>query len=84
MVGPSGSGKSSAWRTLLKALENLEGVEGVAHVVDPKVLKVALPNRLYSYSWYWKAALTLLRNLKSRKQLDSTITWKLFLMYPPG
>lgn len=37
MVGPSGSGKSSAWRTLLKALENLEGVEGVAHVVDPKV-----------------------------------------------
>jgi len=41
MVGPSGSGKSSAWRTLLKALENVEGVEGVAHVVDPKVcLKV--------------------------------------------
>lgn len=39
MVGPSGSGKSSAWRTLLKALENLEGVEGVAHVVDPKVFK---------------------------------------------
>ena len=37
MVGPSGSGKSSAWRTLLKALENVEGVEGVAHVVDPKV-----------------------------------------------
>ena len=37
MVGPSGSGKSSAWRILLKALENVEGVEGVAHVVDPKV-----------------------------------------------
>ena len=85
MVGPSGSGKSSAWRTLLKALENLEGVEGVAHVVDPKVLKVALPNRLYSYSWYWKAALILLRNLKSTsKKFNSTITWKLFLMYPSG
>lgn len=40
MVGPSGSGKSSAWRTLLKALENLEGVEGVAHVVDPKVNQI--------------------------------------------
>lgn len=37
MVGPSGSGKSSAWRVLLKALEQLEGVEGVAHVLDPKV-----------------------------------------------
>ena len=38
MVGPSGSGKSSAWRVLLKALEMLEGVEGVAHVIDPKAL----------------------------------------------
>lgn len=37
MVGPSGSGKSSAWRVLMKALERLEGVEGVAHVIDPKV-----------------------------------------------
>ena len=38
MVGPSGSGKSAAWRVLLKALERLEGVEGVAHVIDPKVM----------------------------------------------
>ena len=37
MVGPSGSGKSSAWHVLLKSLERLEGVEGVAHVIDPKV-----------------------------------------------
>ena len=37
MVGPSGSGKSSAWRVLLKALERIEGVEGVAHIIDPKV-----------------------------------------------
>ena len=37
MVGPSGSGKSSAWQVLLKALERVEGVEGVAHVIDPKV-----------------------------------------------
>ena len=37
MVGPSGSGKSSAWRVLLKALENLEKIEGVAHVINPKV-----------------------------------------------
>lgn len=37
MVGPSGSGKSMAWRVLIKALERLEGVEGVSHVIDPKV-----------------------------------------------
>ncbi|KAK3866515.1 hypothetical protein Pcinc_027959 [Petrolisthes cinctipes] len=38
MVGPSGSGKSSAWRVLLKALERYEGIEGVAHVIDPKAM----------------------------------------------
>ncbi|RZC33924.1 Dynein heavy, DHC N2, AAA 9 and/or MT domain containing protein [Asbolus verrucosus] len=38
MVGPSGSGKSTAWRVLLKALERFEGVEGVAHVIDPKAI----------------------------------------------
>jgi dynein heavy chain 1 len=38
MVGPSGSGKSAAWRVLLKALQRLEGVEGVAHVIDPKAI----------------------------------------------
>ena len=37
MVGPSGSGKSTAWHVLLKALERIEGVEGVAHIIDPKV-----------------------------------------------
>ena len=39
VVGPSGSGKSTAWRVLLKALGRLEGVEGVCHVIDPKVLR---------------------------------------------
>jgi len=38
MVGASGSGKSSAWRTLLEALQRLEGIEGVCHVIDPKVM----------------------------------------------
>lgn len=27
-----------AWRVLLKALERLEGVEGVAHIIDPKAI----------------------------------------------
>ncbi|KAL3321193.1 Cytoplasmic dynein 1 heavy chain 1 [Cichlidogyrus casuarinus] len=46
MVGPSGSGKSSAWRVLLKALERLEGIEGVAHVIDPKSIS---KDSLYGY-----------------------------------
>lgn len=38
MVGSSGSGKSAAWRTLLSALQTADGVEGVCHVIDPKVM----------------------------------------------
>lgn len=38
MVGPSGSGKTNAWQVLLTALERLDGVEGVAYVIDPKAM----------------------------------------------
>uniref|UniRef100_A0A915D7E3 AAA+ ATPase domain-containing protein n=1 Tax=Ditylenchus dipsaci TaxID=166011 RepID=A0A915D7E3_9BILA len=38
LVGCSGSGKTMAWKVLLKALENLENVEGVAHVIDAKAM----------------------------------------------
>lgn len=38
MVGPSASGKSAAWQVLLAALERLEGVEGVAYLIDPKAI----------------------------------------------
>ncbi len=51
MVGPSGSGKSTAWRVLLKALELHEGVEGVAHVIDPKAMtKEALYGVLVNFT----------------------------------
>lgn len=38
IVGQSGIGKSSSWRTLLQAMQEVEGVEGVSHVIDPKVM----------------------------------------------
>ncbi|KAH6659609.1 dynein heavy chain [Truncatella angustata] len=38
MVGSSGSGKSVAWRLLLDALKTAEGVQGVYHVIDSKVM----------------------------------------------
>ncbi|KAK2138989.1 hypothetical protein NP493_6852g00002 [Ridgeia piscesae] len=54
MVGPSGSGKSAAWSVLLKALERLEGVEGVAHVIDPKsISKDALYGNLDPNTREW-------------------------------
>ncbi|BGP05267.1 dynein heavy chain [Rhodotorula toruloides] len=38
MVGPSATGKTSAWRVLLAALERLTGIEGVSYVIDPKAI----------------------------------------------
>eukprot|EP00052_Salpingoeca_macrocollata_P029602 m.302295 g.302295 ORF g.302295 m.302295 type:complete len:4671 (+) comp22998_c0_seq14:51-14063(+) len=38
LVGPSGSGKSAAWRTLFKALQRWEGRKAHAYVMDPKAI----------------------------------------------
>ncbi|KAI9105868.1 dynein heavy chain [Phlyctochytrium arcticum] len=38
LVGPSGSGKSVAHQVLLEALGQLEGIEGVSYVIDPKAM----------------------------------------------
>ncbi|CAG8816207.1 10994_t:CDS:2, partial [Gigaspora margarita] len=37
VTGPTGSGKSMAWKVLLQALERVEGCEGVSYVIYPKV-----------------------------------------------
>lgn len=46
MVGPSGSGKTSAWQVLLAALQKVEGLDGVAHVINPKAMS---KEELYGY-----------------------------------
>lgn len=38
LMGPTGTGKTRAWRTLLEALARIDGRAGVAHVIEPKVL----------------------------------------------
>ena len=38
LVGPSGTGKSSAWRVLFKGLSKIEGKKGEFYVIDPKAL----------------------------------------------
>ncbi|KAF0537729.1 dynein heavy chain 1, cytosolic [Gigaspora margarita] len=37
VTGPTGSGKSMAWKVLLQALERVEGCEGVSYVIYPKL-----------------------------------------------
>ncbi|EFX05210.1 dynein heavy chain [Grosmannia clavigera kw1407] len=54
MVGSAGSGKSTAWRLLLEALQQVEKVEGVCHVIDSKVMsKEALYGNLDATTREW-------------------------------
>ncbi|KAL9029741.1 MAG: hypothetical protein Q9196_002047 [Gyalolechia fulgens] len=54
LVGQSGSGKSAIWRILLQAMQRLEGIEGVYHLIDPKVMsKEALYGSLDSTTREW-------------------------------
>ncbi|CAG8084488.1 unnamed protein product [Penicillium salamii] len=54
MVGKSGAGKSAAWKILLQAMQRVEGVEGVSHIIDSKVMsKEALYGNLDSTTREW-------------------------------
>ena len=54
MVGSSGSGKSTIWKVLLQAMQRVEGIEGVYHVIDSKVMsKEALYGNLDSTTREW-------------------------------
>ncbi|KAI9713200.1 MAG: Dynein heavy chain, cytoplasmic [Bogoriella megaspora] len=75
MVGTSGSGKSSIWRTLLQAMQRIEGVEGVCHVIDPKVMsKEALYGSLDSTTREWTDGLftSILRKIVDNLRGEDT------------
>lgn len=82
MVGPSGSGKSSAWQVLLAALERWEGVEGISHVIDPKAMhKDALYGTLDSTTREWNDGLfthVLRRIIDNVRGESSKRHWILF------
>ncbi|KAF1817029.1 putative dynein heavy chain, cytosolic [Eremomyces bilateralis CBS 781.70] len=75
MVGASGSGKSSAWSVLLQALQKVEGVEGVSHVIDPKVMsKEELYGTLDSTTREWTDGLftSILRKIVDNLRGEDT------------
>lgn len=82
MVGNSGSGKSAAWRLLLDALQRVEGVEGVSHVIDSKVMsKEALYGNLDSTTREWTDGLftSILRKIiDNLRGEDSKRHWIVF------
>ncbi|KAH7030898.1 LOW QUALITY PROTEIN: dynein heavy chain, N-terminal region 1-domain-containing protein [Microdochium trichocladiopsis] len=82
MVGNSGTGKSAAWRLLLDALQQVEGVEGVSHVIDSKVMsKEALYGNLDSTTREWTDGLftSILRKIVDNlRGEDSKRHWIVF------
>lgn len=38
LVGSAATGKTQAWRTLLQAMQQLDGVESVSYLIDPKAI----------------------------------------------
>ncbi|KAF2764978.1 hypothetical protein EJ03DRAFT_331373 [Teratosphaeria nubilosa] len=82
MVGSSGTGKSTAWQALLAALQKVDGVEGVCHVIDPKVMsKESLYGSLDSTTREWTDGLftSILRKVVDNlRGEDSKRHWIVF------
>ena len=82
MVGDSGSGKSAAWKVLLQALQQVEGIEGVCHIIDSKVMsKEALYGSLDSTTREWTDGLftsILRRIVDNLRGEDSKRHWIVF------
>lgn len=82
MVGGSGSGKSAIWKVLIKALQRVEGTEGVWHIIDPKVMsKEALYGNLDSTTREWTDGLftSILRKIVDNlRGEDSKRHWIVF------
>jgi dynein heavy chain 1, cytosolic len=82
MVGDSGSGKSAIWKVLLRALQEVEGVEGVCHIIDSKVMsKEALYGNLDSTTREWTDGLftsILRRIVDNLRGEDSKRHWIVF------
>ena len=82
MVGDSGAGKSTIWKILLRALQRAEGVEGMCHIIDSKVMsKEALYGNLDSTTREWTDGLftsILRRIVDNLRGEDSKRHWIVF------
>lgn len=82
MVGSSGTGKSKAWKCLLEAMTKVDGIEGVPHVIDPKVMsKESLYGALDSTTREWTDGLftsILRRIVDNLRGEDSKRHWIIF------
>ncbi len=71
IVGPSGVGKSSALKTLIKSLEEQDGVKGELYIIDPKAIdKEALYGVLDGTTLEWTDGIftSLLRTILANQR----------------
>ena len=82
MVGPTGVGKSKAWRVLLEAWERIDGIKGVGYLIDPKAInKDELYGRLDSTTAEWTDGVftqTLRRVIDNHRGESSKRHWIIF------
>ncbi|ETN45168.1 uncharacterized protein HMPREF1541_10045 [Cyphellophora europaea CBS 101466] len=82
MVGQSASGKTAIWRVLQQALQKVDGIEGVHHVIDPKVMsKEILYGSLDNTTREWTDGLftaTLRKIVDNLRGEDSKRHWIVF------
>jgi len=75
VVGNSGCGKSCIWRSLLQALKLVDGIDGVYHIIEPKVMsKDALYGTIDSTTREWTDGLftSILRKILDNMRGEST------------
>eukprot|EP00397_Hematodinium_sp_SG-2012_P000022 GEMP01000022.1.p1 GENE.GEMP01000022.1~~GEMP01000022.1.p1 ORF type:complete len:4594 (-),score=1270.22 GEMP01000022.1:1053-14834(-) len=81
MVGTVGTGKSCVWRTLMDAMEKLDGTKGESHIVDPKVLsKEELYGRLDNTTLEWTDGVftDILRRITNSERDKARRHWIIF------
>ena len=83
MVGPTGVGKSAAWRLLLYCMEMCDGIKSKSHLIDPKAIcKDDLYGKLDSTTSEWTDGVFTgcLRNIidNNDRGKNSTRHWIIF------
>lgn len=82
MVGPTGCGKSQAWRILLETMEKNDGIKGESYIIDPKAIsKDELYGRLDSTTAEWTDGVftqTLRRVIDNHRGESSRRHWIIF------
>lgn len=82
LVGPSGTGKSLAWKVLLEALERIQNIKGEYYIIDPKgMAKDELYGKLDNTTMEWTDGIFthILRQIvESRRGEDKKRHWIIF------